>query len=545
MTAALGWANSKTQIGSAFRIDKKVVMTSARFSPREWAVLAALMTVGAALRIVAIDSQALWADEALTYIIAQLPVLGLATAPVDPTPPLYYWLHHILIPHGASAAAGRSLSLVAGVLAIPAAYFLGRVFSRRSGGTIAAAWTAVAAPLVDYSQEARAYSLLVLLILLSALALQKAGDPSVTKRRWALAAFVASTGLALYTHFVAFFWAIPALLILRIQAGRSTEPQALRDGRWAITAMCLLALPEIRRVIRYATEANAFGWLAQPNGEEFGALLLNQWLPQAGPLVVAIMLMTLLLLAFRARIFLSDWVVREPVAALTLAALLLQPMMLWIFGFIVSPVVMPRTILPSVPAVGLLLALLLAPLRPRVALAAGGAMILLALLSTAANGPMREKEDWNGAARFLARSVRPESDLIVICPNWKAPALMAATRGQNLAPFTSAGYDRMRLIEDRLGREPDWDVAYFQRMFLPLRSPKSERPEDSATVYPSSFWLISSECPDVERKAVLTWAGPAQPKERWSAPARNGHAGIVIQRWERNTASGLRLVVTR
>lgn len=520
-------------------------MTSARFSRCEWAVLAVLMMVGAALRVVAIDNQALWADEALTYIIAQLPALTLATAPVDPTPPLYYWLHQIAIPHGASAAAGRSLSLVAGVLAIPAAYFLGRIFSRRIGGTIAAAWTAVAAPLVDYSQEARAYSVLVLLILLSALALQKSGDPSVTRRRWALAAFVVSTSLALYTHFVAFFWAIPALLILRIGAGRSTEPQALRDSRWAVIALCLLALPEIRRVIRYTTEANAFGWLAQPNGKEFGALLLSQWLPQAGPLVVAIMLITLLFLAFRARIFLSDWLRREPTAAFTLAALLLQPIMLWIFGFIVSPVVMPRTMLPSVPAVGLLLALLLAPLRLRLALAAGGAMILLALLSTAANGPMREKEDWNGAARFLARSVRPESGLIVICPNWKAPALMAATRGLNLAPFTSAGYDRMRLIEDHLGQEPDWDIVYFQRMFLPLRSPKSERLEDSVTVSPSSFWLVSSECPDVERKAVLTWAGPAQPKERWSAPARNGHAGIVIQRWERYTPSGLRLVVTR
>ncbi len=520
-------------------------MTSARFSPREWAVLAALMSVGAALRLVAIDNQALWADEALTYILARLPALTLATAPVDPTPPLYYWLHQLVIPHGASAAAGRSLSLVAGLLAIPASYFLGRVFNRRLGGTVAAAWTAVAAPLVDYSQEARAYSMLVLLILLSALALQKAGDPSATRRRWALAAFVVSTGLALYTHFVAFFWAMPALLILRIEAGRSTEPQALRDGKWAILVVGLLALPEIRRVIRYTTEANAFGWLAQPNGKEFGALLLSQWLPQAGPFVVAIMLMTLLFLAFRARTFLSEWVVRQPAAALTLAALLLQPIMLWIFGFIVSPIVMPRTILPSVPAVGLLLALLLAPHRLRLALAAGGAMILFALLSTATNGPMRDKEDWNGSARFLAQSVRPESDLIVICPNWKAPALMAATRGLNLAPFTSAGYDRMRLIEKRLGQEPDWDVAYFQRMFLPLRSPKPEQLEDSATVYPSSFWLVSSECPDVERKAVLAWAGPARPKERWSAPARNGHAGIMIQRWERNTASGLRLAVTR
>ena len=50
------------------------------------------MLVGLVLRTVAIGREGLWTDEALTLVIAHLPVWDMITKPTDPTPFLYYAL---------------------------------------------------------------------------------------------------------------------------------------------------------------------------------------------------------------------------------------------------------------------------------------------------------------------------------------------------------------------------------------------------------------------------------------------------------------------
>ena len=61
--------------------------------------------------------------------------------------------------------AVRSISLAAGMLTLPVVYAIGRMMFSRAGALLATALVALSPPLIDYSQEARAYSLLVLLVL--------------------------------------------------------------------------------------------------------------------------------------------------------------------------------------------------------------------------------------------------------------------------------------------------------------------------------------------------------------------------------------------
>ena len=114
---------------------------------------------------------------------------------------------------------------------------------------LSAALVALSFPLIDYSQEARAYSLLVLLVALSA-TFSCAGRG---RQPGALFGTLATCLLAFYTHFGSVFWIGPAVMGL-LWLGRRQMV-----GPLALTA--ILAVPELLRISRYPSEG--FVWLAQ------------------------------------------------------------------------------------------------------------------------------------------------------------------------------------------------------------------------------------------------------------------------------------------
>src|SRR5688572_6677054 len=129
-------------------------------------VLLAITVAGFVIRFVNIDQWPLWGDEGLTLLLGQWSLRYLFLVPIDPTPGLYYALHKLLLGPMVDAAGARYVSLACGTLLIPAAYFLAREI--RAPALLTAALVALSFPLIDYSQEARAYSLLVLLVTCSA-----------------------------------------------------------------------------------------------------------------------------------------------------------------------------------------------------------------------------------------------------------------------------------------------------------------------------------------------------------------------------------------
>jgi mannosyltransferase len=171
--------------------------------------LAALALAAALIRFATIDVQSYWFDEALTAKLLAMPFGDMLSQIPDTelTPPLYYvlawpWAHVF----GTGEAALRSLSALLGVAVVPVAYLVGREAVSRGAGVLAAALVAFNPLLVWYSQEARPYSLLVLLSGLSLLFFLRGLRRRARRELW-LWAFVSA--LALLTHYFAAFLVVP------------------------------------------------------------------------------------------------------------------------------------------------------------------------------------------------------------------------------------------------------------------------------------------------------------------------------------------------
>ncbi len=126
--------------------------------------------LAAVLRFSTLGGQSLWYDETVTASLVRLPFDEFLRALPDSetAPPLYYVLAWIWARvFGSSDLALRSLSAVIGTLVVPAAFLAARELVSRRTGILVALFATVSPLLVWYSQEARAYSLLVLLSTLS------------------------------------------------------------------------------------------------------------------------------------------------------------------------------------------------------------------------------------------------------------------------------------------------------------------------------------------------------------------------------------------
>ena len=131
-----------------------------------------------------------------------------------------------------SEVAIRSSALVCGVALIPVIYLLGKQFFHKSIGLLAAALVAVNLFHIQYSQEARAYSLVVLLVSLSSLFLARyLGRPSFGS--WI--GYVLATTLAMYAHIFAVLVIGTQVAWLFSSAASGTMERTIRSrlGRWA------------------------------------------------------------------------------------------------------------------------------------------------------------------------------------------------------------------------------------------------------------------------------------------------------------------------
>jgi hypothetical protein len=189
---------------------------------RELVLVGALTVVAAALRFSTLDVQSFWHDEAVTAhrIIRDSLFSTLGKIPgSESAPPLYYvlaWLWTRVF--GVSEVGLRSLSALIGTATVPVAYLAARTFTPRRAPAIATcAFAAVSPVLVWYSQEARAYILLVLLGALSFLFFLRAlqGGERRDVIWWAVV-----SALALCTHYFAVFAVLPeAAWLLRSRVG--------------------------------------------------------------------------------------------------------------------------------------------------------------------------------------------------------------------------------------------------------------------------------------------------------------------------------------
>jgi Dolichyl-phosphate-mannose-protein mannosyltransferase len=193
-------------------------------------ILAAIVVVGAVLRLATLDLQSYTHEEAVTASRVLHPGLWDTLSAIpdsESTPPFYYLLAWLWsVPFGVGEVALRSLSALFGFATIPVAYLAGRELGSRRIGLVAAALVAVSPMLIWYSQLARGYSLLVLLSALSFLyTVRSLRDGSGRD----LAAWAVLSSLALATHYFAIFLvaAEAAAILVRLRSRAAVGATAL------------------------------------------------------------------------------------------------------------------------------------------------------------------------------------------------------------------------------------------------------------------------------------------------------------------------------
>ncbi len=201
------------------------------------------------LRVYRIDWQSLWVDENFTFIISAKDLSSITQiTSTDVHPPLYYYLVHFWMQlTGQSEFSVRFLSLVFSLLFVPLVFKLGSQLVNRRVGIIAAFLAAIGPFQVYYAQEARMYSLMVLLSLLSTYAMVKIAGFGATstqpvdglwrvRSRWAT--IIVSSALLLYIHYFAalvLLFQSSVILLTRIQ-------QRALVIRWCLSQVAVLAL---------------------------------------------------------------------------------------------------------------------------------------------------------------------------------------------------------------------------------------------------------------------------------------------------------------
>jgi len=425
------------------------------------ASLALLTAAGFALRFISIGKWPLWGDEGLTLLIGQWSFTHLFVAPVDPTPGLYYALHKIFLGPMVDAVQARYISLACGTLLIPAVYWLAK--QARVPAMLSAALVALSFPLIDYSQEARAYALLVLLVTLSAgFFIRWTRSRSLQQLLLALLLAI----LSFYTHLVSVFWIGPmCLAILCIGKRQAALPLLL---------FVLLTIPEIHRLIAY--NQVIFSWLAEATPAEAGNTLARATLPfraEGLPAIAIVLVIASRCWAHRRQ--LTEWARRNPWAAYTLACLLASPLLIWAFGLVAKPIFMTRTIQVAIPGFMLALALLL-KFEPRLARFGVVALYAGSLIVT---GTTRQKDDW----RLIADRVGNQP--VLMCQLWQAAAMRHALPRDN----------RMLLRTDRGLIEvwgSPWQRSYFEILSSKKRVAEAKRRGAAADLDSYPVWPVRS-----------------------------------------------------
>jgi len=169
---------------------------------RRWDVWAvALFTLaGAALRLWKLGADGLWRDEAQgLFVAAKSFPAGISGALVaDGHPPLFFFLMHFWDKlWGTNEFGIRLLPALLGIATIPLLYLAGKTMFNRNVGVLSAAIGAFLPMHILVSRQARMYTLLPLLVLLSMWTLYDATHHNM-RRYWV--GWVVTSALMIYSH---------------------------------------------------------------------------------------------------------------------------------------------------------------------------------------------------------------------------------------------------------------------------------------------------------------------------------------------------------
>ena len=398
---------------------RRTVMEMLRPGPRPWMVLAGLVGLAAVIRAIGLGDRPLWLDEAFSVLYARLDPSTLFEFRRQGTnPPLY----HLLLSHwvelfGSSEAGLRSLSAMAGTVAVGLLYLLGRSIGGTAVGLFSAGLLTFSSIAVGYSQEARYYALVEMLAVAASLLLRSA----VTSGRGGrMVCYAAVMAVFVWTH--TFAWFVLAAHAAAVVWAVSASPASSVDRRrlamsfgLAVLAVVASFLPWLGILVSQVRTVLDGYWVPRPNA----ALLLACTHGFVVPLevlrwpVVAAATLGGAYAWQRGRrsggdvrqghtVTRFDWLMLWTWATLPVGVPLL-------WSLVGTPIFQAKYAIVAQPAMLILLSLLIVR-RPPIAL-----FIVAVLTAVQAPAPNRglQLEDWPGAAAIIEAGVQRDAPVYV------------------------------------------------------------------------------------------------------------------------------------
>ncbi len=415
-----------------------------------------IVAVGAGLRLFALGHKSFWIDEIASVAIAR------RTAPVfwhflwhdEGNMAAYYVLLRPWLHLGYGEGTVRLLSVLPGILSIPLMYVVGRKLFGRNVGVLAALFLALNACAVSVSQEARAYSFVVLLVLLSTYLFVQLIELPTQGVAFAYAIVVAVT---CYFHY--FGVLVPAAhfaVLFGLPAHRRTWRMLLP----AAAIIAILVAPILWLI--HAQDTGHISWVQTPSLLEFyhlGAFLAAD----SGKAIGAVLLgLDLVLVGVFLKKFKSTWSadLEGRWRYLLVGSLGFTPIVLTLLVSIVRPAFYHRFLVICLPGWVLMTALGAQQLRSRSwRIVAIVSVCVLSLVSVAIVY-RRVQEDWRGAVNYLIAKSRPEDRVLYYQP-------VGEFAGENYRDWLPGG-GGPRPLPVSVTSATEWDTGGAKRIWLVL-----------------------------------------------------------------------------
>jgi mannosyltransferase len=465
---------------------------------RAWKAGVAISIMGAALalRLYQLGAQSLWFDETYTVLVARMPVkLGLDFLVADGVhPPLFYWIEKVVLSLGESDWLVRLPAMIFGVLGVLVLYLFTERWIGRRVGLVSALLLAASPFHIWYSQEARMYSLLALLALISMWGyLQILNKPP--RRHYVI--FALSSALAYLTHYFALF--LPLIQFLHLLVHLRRYPRQLRIWSGLQAAASVPLLGWIYLLAQRPVQHFGIGWIPNPVWKDLIYSLANFTIGYIPPVRVVQWLLVAGISALVA------WGVKQigdnaPLRTLLLLWAFFPPLLILLLS-IRRPTYGDRFFILCLPAFLILLSAGIVALRKKWAVAAGLVTLsIFAWRSIAFLNPPDTllKEDWRQAVRYVSAELQ-DNEIIV-------PRLL-----QGAVPF-----------------------LYYQTTDLPFRAMEVNREVTSLTEITRGYrgaWLVYWNASQAAHAfASQQKFDPTQEVDPMAAAWITGHGPRILER---------------
>lgn len=392
------------------------------------AALGAVTLLAAVLRIGGLGAKSIWSDEAFSIFVAKLnwPSFWHLIATAEANMSLYYLFLRAWVHVGDAAWWVRLLSALMSIAVVPVVYSIGQeIFSQRTA-IVAALLLAINPFDIRYAQEARGYSLFVLLVSVSFLAFFR--YLKKPNRFWSVC-YVLATALALYAHFFAAFAVLVQLISLTLVP--ASKRQAAIRAAFRLGIVIIVGLPLLWFVL--FRDRGQLGWAPPVHGRDLYDVF--RFMVGSGlKLGIAVAAFFIAASVWIRRCRNEGWT-EEAWSFLVLALWLFLPVLLTLAISVWKPIYAPRFLIFCLPAALLLMAEGIAEIR-----FAWLRYALVLALIVGEIGPIRSycaeagEEDWKSAVHFLAANVQPGDAAVLPNPYCELPLKYAVEHAGVVVP---------------------------------------------------------------------------------------------------------------